>query len=476
MAEDQLVLLPPAEYHKRRRLQATGLIAWSVCFLLAIFTLVLTVFSIRTHLPLQQTINSYLLDGILVVFVILFAVGGYSGVCKVAGTAESITIFAFNVSLIVFELMWAYPLGNGLDVIVLGTFSFSGVIIGVTGVLGDTWMAITSMVIINTITLVISITAPVSPLMTSLWYHERALLIPLLILEQWVIAAIILIVNGMYRRTVADVSLAYIQTKQLDEVKDLFITHVNHELRTPVMALHGYVEYIHTILPKVRAGTLPGSELDDSLKRASNTGHRLVSLLNSILDVRRIDSDTPFEHEEVNLRDSLDVALQMVDPREARLSEKQIYVDVPAYLAIWGEKMRMQQILTNILSNAIKYSPSHTPIEVNAAMITEIQPGYKTWHKRLPGHKHIQAERRYIEISVRDHGLGIPPDQQNLLFNRFARLPRDLASKVQGSGLGLYLCRVMTRAMNGQIWLESTGVEGEGTIVRLRFPAMSASQ
>ena len=72
---------------------------------------------------------------------------------------------------------------------------------------------------------------------------------------------------------------------------------------------------------------------------------------------------------------------------------------------------------------------------------------------------------------MRDYGQGIPPDQLSLLFNRFVRLPRDLASNVAGTGLGLYLCRVFAQGMGGTITAESSGVPGEGTAFTLRLPA-----
>jgi len=85
------------------------------------------------------------------------------------------------------------------------------------------------------------------------------------------------------------------------------------------------------------------------------------------------------------------------------------------------------------------------------------------------------SQQRAVEITIRDYGLGVPPEQIPLLFNRFMRLPRDLASKVPGTGLGLYLCRVMTIAMGGRIWVESTGVSGEGSTFYLELPLPPAT-
>jgi len=78
-----------------------------------------------------------------------------------------------------------------------------------------------------------------------------------------------------------------------------------------------------------------------------------------------------------------------------------------------------------------------------------------------------------VEIVVRDHGQGIPPDQIPLLFNRFVRLPRDLASKIPGTGTGLGLYRVLAESMGGRIWVESAGAEGEGSAFHVLLPVPS---
>jgi signal transduction histidine kinase len=80
-----------------------------------------------------------------------------------------------------------------------------------------------------------------------------------------------------------------------------------------------------------------------------------------------------------------------------------------------------------------------------------------------------------VDISIRDHGLGIPSDQIPLLFNRFVRLPRDLASNVPGNGLGLYLCQAYAEGMGGHIAIESSGIDGEGSTFHLRLPLAESS-
>lgn len=76
-----------------------------------------------------------------------------------------------------------------------------------------------------------------------------------------------------------------------------------------------------------------------------------------------------------------------------------------------------------------------------------------------------------VEIAVRDHGAGVPPEQAVLLFQRFVRLERDIASRVTGTGLGLAICRAYVEAMGGRIWVESTGVAGEGATFLFTLPA-----
>src|SRR5579863_7765964 len=122
--------------------------------------------------------------------------------------------------------------------------------------------------------------------------------------------------------------------------------------------------------------------------------------------------------------------------------------------------------MTNLLSNAVKYSPAGAPITVEA---TTTSPDEAPPAMALFGRNRRLSQAPLVEITVRDQGLGIPPEQIPLLFQRFMRLPRDIASPVIGNGLGLFLCRQFVEAMHGAIWVESQGIAGEGSTFHVRL-------
>jgi len=249
------------------------------------------------------------------------------------------------------------------------------------------------------------------------------------------------------------------RAQQLDALKDQFITGVNHELRTPIMTMQGYIELLSELQNQVDA-----SERSVMLSRARAANETLVHLVQSILDTRRIDQGADdFTPEPVMLRSALNAAASLTNPNQNNTPPRQLYIEVPSDITVWGESVRLQQVLANLLSNAVKYSAPGTPVEVVAHRVREARSSGRRWSR--------QASKKgsMVELTVRDHGYGIPPDQIPLLFRRFVRLPRDLASRTLGTGLGLYLCRVYVEAMGGTIWVESTGVEGEGSTFHIRL-------
>lgn len=293
--------------------------------------------------------------------------------------------------------------------------------------------------------------------------NSALLLIVFPLLVHWSVAGVLFAAGGTYVQTLrelGDVRVAYQRAQQLDQLKDQFLTHVNHELRSPVMSLQGHVELL-----LLTEQTLSPEERHTYLERAKRAGDQLVALVTSILAVRRLEQEVDrFVPEAVAVRDVLDGAIKLIDPREGQHVQRKLSVSIPADLVVWGEPVRLRQILSNLLSNALKYSPPGSPIEVEAHLVAD-HPTERPGRAR-----NQQPLRKVAEITVRDHGLGIPADQIPLLFNRFVRLQRDLASNVPGNGLGLYLCQAYAQAMGGTIWVESAGIEGEGSTFHVRLP------
>jgi signal transduction histidine kinase len=259
-----------------------------------------------------------------------------------------------------------------------------------------------------------------------------------------------------------DARVATQRAQQLDDLKDQFITSVNHELRTPIQTMTGYIELLAELQDRPSA-----EKRAEMLERAHRANTSLVHLLRSILDTRRIEQEVDdLELVPVNVRTVAQKALELLDPREVSVRERRLFWSVPEHLMVLADETRLQEVMMNLLSNAIKYSAPGTSVTLIAQPMTEKSPRFRL---------HTTPGKRLVEITVHDEGLGIPAEQIPLLFRRFVRLPRDLASKVHGTGLGLYLCRLFVEAMGGLIWVESSGVAGEGSTFHIRLPAASAT-
>jgi signal transduction histidine kinase len=131
-----------------------------------------------------------------------------------------------------------------------------------------------------------------------------------------------------------------------------------------------------------------------------------------------------------------------------------IHLDIPESLALWADPQYLRQVLRNLLSNAFKYTPRQTNIVISAAL--EEGKG--------------QGASDMVRLCVKDAGMGIPPAEIPLLFEKFVRLQRDMSGSKQGTGLGLYISKQVVEAMGGRIWVESTGVPGQGSCFCFTLP------
>ena len=135
---------------------------------------------------------------------------------------------------------------------------------------------------------------------------------------------------------------------------------------------------------------------------------------------------------------------------------------------MWVDDLRLRQILLNLVGNALKYTPVRTRIEITAEGVD-----VDTLSERLltvQGHDFETEKDQFVVIAIRDWGPGIRAVDQARLFTKFMRLDSALNSAQRGAGLGLYLCRQLTEAMGGYIWIESRGIAGEGSAFVIALP------
>jgi len=259
------------------------------------------------------------------------------------------------------------------------------------------------------------------------------------------------------QRELGDVRVAYEREKELDRLKNQFISSVNHELRTPIMALQGYLA-----LARELGARSDYERQQHMLTRGAEAADQLANLVRSVLNVRNIEADAASVTPGVfALRALIVDATTLLSPREAGEQPRELHLRMPDDLRIYADEGKTRQVMLNLLSNAVKYSPAGSPIEIDAGIASSAVA------RRNDASK---SRGPMAQVSVRDHGLGIPPEQIGLVFERFVRLERDVASTVVGTGLGLAICQAYVHAMGGEIWAESAGVPGEGTTIHFTLP------
>jgi two-component system, OmpR family, phosphate regulon sensor histidine kinase PhoR len=229
--------------------------------------------------------------------------------------------------------------------------------------------------------------------------------------------------------------------RRLEELRAQFVATISHELRTPLASLHGAAM---TLLE--REHELTGQTRQDLLDMIGVQSKRLADLVEEILLTGQLDSGSlrvvtePFDAEELVWTVAATARLRMSDDTTT------IAVSIPAVLPkVAGDAERTRQVLTNLVDNAIKYSPHGGAIELG-----------------------VEAGDGYARFTVRDEGLGIPVGEQKRIFEKFYRLDPDHRRGIGGSGLGLYISRELVRSMHGRIWVDSD--PGKGAIFMFELP------
>ena len=249
---------------------------------------------------------------------------------------------------------------------------------------------------------------------------------------------------GLYE----ELQQAYEEQKALDRLKDEFILTVSHEFRTPLTAIEGYVTLISRHGHRLEQAKL--SQFAAEIHQATT---QLAGMISMLADANRM-SNQPLQVtlRPTNLRALATGAIATQSPE----AKERIVLSIPEDLWALADDERLTLVFSNLIGNAIKYSPEQTPCSVYAAIASRSELARQ-------GRAHAQAEgapERWVVVTVRDQGPGISPDDQTKLFQKFVRLAQSLTTAVRGTGLGLWICRQYVTAMGGDIWMESALQQG----------------
>ncbi len=238
--------------------------------------------------------------------------------------------------------------------------------------------------------------------------------------------------------------------KEAEYLKDEFIGIAAHELRLPLAVLKGAVG---TLLLQTSRGHGPSlaewqEEMLHDLEQATD---RLTDLTDNLLDISRLQAGQfCLQRTPTNV---VSLIQRVVERLQQTTTRHPLHVHTAqATLQASIDPRRIEQVLTNLVSNAIKYSPLGGPIEVSVE---------------------CAKDSPLVEIQVQDRGMGIPRHQQAQIFGRFMRAENAQAAGINGTGLGLYLCRALVEQHEGHLWF--TSVEGEGTTFFLTLPLVTPS-
>lgn len=257
---------------------------------------------------------------------------------------------------------------------------------------------------------------------------------------------------------------AYAELERMSKLKDEFLVTASHELRTPLSAITGY----STLLKRQSARLSPQQVLRYASKIAG-AAQQLTDLVGTMTEAAKIgavDKKLELQIGLVQLRTAANLASNLIGIN----IEQTIHVDVEADLWVSGDPLRVRQVLTNLLDNAAKYSPPDKLIRITAtpftlAAVSALLPEDQVDHSMLAEH----AEEQVVLVRVHDQGEGIPPDDQEKIFEKFVRAQRSLTTPVRGTGLGLFICRRFIEAMNGRLWLERS-TPNEGSVFSFYLP------
>jgi len=234
------------------------------------------------------------------------------------------------------------------------------------------------------------------------------------------------------------------ELKELDRLKSAFLANMSHELRTPLNSILGFTD---VMLEGLDGELTP--YMDNDLRLIQKNGQHLLHLINDVLDMAKIESGRMNLHPEKFIIHNLFEEVASITSTLASERNITLYIDPESdkELEIFADNTRIRQVMINLVNNAVKFT-GQGKIAIKA----------------------FQMDGARALITVKDTGLGIPPEKLEAIFEEFSQVDTSTTRKAGGTGLGLPISRRLVEMHGGRLWAESAGVEGEGSTFFVELP------
>jgi two-component system phosphate regulon sensor histidine kinase PhoR len=242
------------------------------------------------------------------------------------------------------------------------------------------------------------------------------------------------------------------ELRRLEKIRKDFVANVSHELRTPLTSIKGYVEAL------LDGGKDDPKTTTDFLEIILKQSDRLNLILEDLLELSKIESgQVLFKREPFNVQNAIERTLAMMKPLADKKGHRLTSWVAPDLPLLAGDEERLVQVLTNLVDNAVKYTPERGAITIAA--------------HSLPQSQTTGSGIGAIELSVTDTGIGIPEPDRPRVFERFYRVDKARSRELGGTGLGLAIVKHIVEGHGGQVWVEANEPTGSRFVVRLPINA-----
>lgn len=257
------------------------------------------------------------------------------------------------------------------------------------------------------------------------------------------------------------------QAEAASDHKSTFLANVSHELRTPLNTIIGFSE----ILRDQHFGSLTEKQARH-VHNIHRAGHQVLQLINDLLDLSKVEAGrVELQRQTTPIDPLIADAIAMIKDQSNKKDLMLGFLPEETLPLLNVDPCRVKQILTNLLSNAVKFTPSGGRVIITARRVqgSGFKVQGKTGGNSEPSTMNHERRRDFVEILVRDTGIGIRPEDHAKLFQPFMRLEAALRLQYEGTGLGLVIARYLVEMHGGRIWVESEG-EGKGSAFIFTLP------